>query len=66
MTVATPEVRTVTDHIELTGTTRAIATVQLVAQIQGYLEQIHFQDGQRVKQGDLLFTLQQNTYQAQL
>ena len=33
---------------------------------RGYLDQIHFQDGQKVKKGDLLFTLQQNTYQAQL
>ena len=66
VTVAAPEVRTVTDYIELTGTTAAIATVQLVARVQGFLDQVHFQDGQRVKQGDLLFTLQQNTYQAQL
>ena len=66
VTVAKPEVRTVTDFIELTGTTQAIATVQLVARVQGFLEQVHFQDGQNVKQGDLLFTIQQNTYQAQL
>ena len=66
VTVAAPEVRTVTDYIELTGTTQAIATVQLVARVQGFLEQVHFQDGQNVKQGDLLFTIQQNTYQAQL
>ena len=56
VTVAAPEVRTVTDYIELTGTTAAIATVQLVARVQGFLDQVHFQDGQRVKQGDLLFT----------
>ena len=66
VTVAKPEVRTVTDFIELTGTTQAIATVQLVARVQGFLEQVHFQDGQSVKKGDLLFTIQQNTYQAQL
>ena len=66
VTVATPEVRTVTDFIELTGTTQAIATVELGARGQGFLEQVHFQDGQNVKKGDLLFTIQQNTYQAQL
>jgi RND family efflux transporter MFP subunit len=65
VTVAAPEVRTVTDYIELTGTTQAIATVDLVARVQGFLEQVHFQDGQLVKKGDLLFTIQQNTYQAQ-
>lgn len=66
VTVAAPEVRTVTDYIELTGTTQAIATVDLVARVQGFLEQVHFQDGAQVKKGDLLFTIQQNTYQAQL
>lgn len=66
VTVARPEVRTVTDYVELTGTTAATNTVQLVARVEGYLDQVHFQDGQRVKQGDLLFTIQQNTYQAQL
>ena len=66
VTVARPVVQTVTDYIDLTGTTSAVATVQLVARVEGFLEQIHFQDGQRVKQGDLLFTIQQDTYQAQL
>lgn len=66
VTVAPPEVRTVTDYVELTGTLAAISTVQLVARVEGYLEQVHFADGQRVKQGDLLFTIQQDQYQAQL
>ena len=66
VTVAPPTVEAVTDYIELTGTTAAVNTVQLVARVEGFLDQVHFQDGQRVKQGDLLFTIQQNTYQAQL
>lgn len=66
VTVAPPEVRSVTDYVELTGTLAAISTVQLVARVEGYLEQVHFADGQRVKQGDLLFTIQQDQYQAQL
>jgi membrane fusion protein, multidrug efflux system len=66
VTVAHPEVRTVTDYVQLTGTTAAINTVQLVARVEGYLEQIHFEDGQRVKQGDLLFTIEQDQYQAKL
>ena len=32
----------------------------------GYLEQIHFEDGALVKKGDLLFTIQQDQYKAQL
>jgi RND family efflux transporter MFP subunit len=55
--------RTVTDYLELTGNTQAIQTVQLVARVSGYLEKLFFQDGQKVKKGDLLFLIQQNTYQ---
>ena len=66
VSVAPPVVQTVTDYVELTGTTSAVATVQLVARVAGYLQQIHFEDGARVKQGDLLFTIQQDQYQAEL
>ncbi len=66
VTVAKPEVRTVTENLEFTGNTVAFATVKLVARVQGYLEKVHFADGARVKKGDLLFTIQQDQYQAQL
>jgi RND family efflux transporter MFP subunit len=56
----------VTDYVQLTGTTAAINTVKLVARVEGYLEQIHFEDGQHVRQGDLLFTIEQDQYQAKL
>jgi len=40
--------------------------VQLVARVEGYLEAYHFKDGARVRRGDLLFTIQQDQYKAQL
>ena len=49
VTVAQPVYRTVTDYLELTGNTQAIYTVQLVARVAGYLEQVLFRDGQIVK-----------------
>lgn len=64
--VALPLQRKVTEYIELTGNAASILTVNLIARVQGYLEQIHFQDGQIVKKGDLLFTIQQDQYKAQL
>ena len=64
VTVAKPEVRTVPEYLEFTGNTAAIETVKLVARVEGYLEKLHFQDGQRVKKGDLLFTIQQTQYDA--
>jgi RND family efflux transporter MFP subunit len=63
VTVAQPVRRTVTDYLELTGNTQAFMTVQLVARVSGYLEKVFFQDGQIVKKGQLLFLIQQNTYQ---
>ncbi|HYA91695.1 MAG TPA: efflux RND transporter periplasmic adaptor subunit [Thermodesulfobacteriota bacterium] len=66
VTVAQPVQRTVTDYLELTGNTRAIKTVQLVARVAGYLDKVFFQDGQFVKEGQLLFLIQQNTYQDNL
>ena len=63
VTVVQPVQRTVTDYLELTGNTQAIRTVQLVARVSGYLEKVLFQDGQIVKKGQLLFLIQQNTYQ---
>ena len=62
--VAKPTSETVTDNLEFTGNTAAFETVKLVARVEGYLEKIHFQDGQRVKKGDLLFTIQQDQYKA--
>jgi len=56
----------VTDSLDLTGNTQAIYTVQLVARVVGYLEKVLFQDGQRVKKGQPLFVIQQNTYEDNL
>ena len=66
VTVAQPVQRTVTDYLELTGNTQAIKTVQLVARVAGYLDKVLFQDGQLVKKDQLLFLIQQNTYQDNL
>ena len=66
MTVAQPVQQAVTDYLDLTGNTQAIYTVQLVARVAGYLEKVLFQDGQRVKKGQPLFVIQQNTYEDNL
>ena len=66
VTVAHPLERSVTDYLELTGSTQAVMTVQLRARVSGYLEKVFFQDGQFVSEGQLLFLIQQNTYQDSL
>jgi RND family efflux transporter MFP subunit len=66
VTVSKPALQSVTDYVEFTGNTQAIKTVQLVARVQGYLEKVLFQDGDRVKEGQLLFLIEQDAYEAQL
>jgi RND family efflux transporter MFP subunit len=56
----------VTDDLVFTGNTAPIDAVTLVARVEGYLEKIHFTDGAKVRKGDLLFTIQQDQYKAQL
>ena len=63
VTVAKPVKRTVVDYDEYVGRFVAINSVEVRAHVSGYLEQIHFQDGQMVKQGDLLFTIDKRPFQ---
>ena len=64
--VVLPRLQSVTNYVEITGNAAAVNDVKLVARVEGYLEQIHYQDGQSVKKGDLLFTIQQDQYKYQL
>jgi RND family efflux transporter MFP subunit len=62
VTVSHPEKRTVTDRQEYVGRFIAIDAVEVRARVSGYLEKVHFQDGQIVKQGDLLFTIDRRPF----
>lgn len=53
-------------YVEATGNTAALANVDLEARVQGFLEKISYKDGHLVSQGDLLFEIQRDTYEAQL
>ena len=64
--VTLPRVEQVSEAFEVEGNAAAVNRVNLVARVPGYLEQIHFQDGAVVRRGDLLFTVQQSQYRAQL
>ncbi|WP_454918155.1 efflux RND transporter periplasmic adaptor subunit [Xanthobacter sediminis] len=66
VTVANPTTRTITDTDEYVGRFVAIDEVNVRARVSGYLDSIHFTDGQMVKQGDLLFTIDQRPFQIAL
>jgi len=66
VTVAKPVQRSIVDYDEYVGRFIAVDAVEVRARVSGYLDQIHFQDGQIVKQGDLLFTVDKRPFQTSL
>src|SRR5262245_6264912 len=66
VSIAKPRVEAVIDYFEFTGNTVASNTVKLVARVEGYLEENHFKDGAPVKKDDLLVSIQDDQYKAQL
>jgi RND family efflux transporter MFP subunit len=63
VTVATPVKRTITDTDEYVGRFVAVDSVEVRARVSGYLEKVEFKDGQLVKQGDLLFSIDKRPFQ---
>jgi multidrug efflux system membrane fusion protein len=66
VTVAKPEKRNVTDFDEYVGRFVAVDFVEIRARVSGYLEKIEFKDGQIVKQGDPLFTIDRRPFETTL
>jgi multidrug efflux system membrane fusion protein len=60
--VANPVQREVTSFLAYTGVIEASETVELRARVQGFLESVNFQPGQRVKKGDVLFVIDKRQY----
>lgn len=61
--VSTPLAKRVTNWDEFTGRFEASEQVEVRARVSGFLDALHFRDGQLVKKGDLLFTIDQRPYQ---
>jgi RND family efflux transporter MFP subunit len=66
VTVAKPVKRTIVDQDEYVGRFVAIDTVEVRSRLSGYLASVHFTDGQLVKKGDLLFTVDRRPFQIAL
>ncbi len=66
VTVARPVVREVVDNDEFIGRFQAVDEVSIRSRVGGYLQEIHFSDGALVKQGDLLFVIDQRPFQTAL
>lgn len=66
VTVATPAEQEITSYFDATGNTAAVNSVDLVARIQGFVQEISYTDGDFVKKGTLLFTIEPEPYRLKL
>ena len=62
VTVARPLQKTITEWDEYTGRFSAVESVEVRARVSGFIDSVHFKDGQIVKQGDLLFVIDPRPY----
>jgi len=63
VTIATPIKRQVIDYDEYVGRFAAVGSVEVRARVSGYLDAVHFKDGNRVEEGDLLFTIDRRSFE---
>jgi multidrug efflux system membrane fusion protein len=66
VTVARVEVQTVPVEIVAIGAVEAYSTVDIRTMVSGELKKVHFTEGQDVKGGDLLFTVDPRPFQTAL
>jgi RND family efflux transporter MFP subunit len=66
VTVAKPVTRQIADPDEYVGRFVAVESVEVRARVSGYLDAIHFHDGQIVRKGDLLFTVDRRPFETAL
>ena len=66
VTVASPIVKEITEIDQYTGRFSAVSFVDVRARVSGYLAKVNFNDGDLVKEGDVLFVIDQRPYKAAL
>lgn len=65
MTIAQPVVKQIVEWDAYMGRLEAIDFVEIRARVSGYLQSIHFDEGQIVKEGDLLFVIDRRPFIAE-
>lgn len=64
VTVADVRQEEIIDYLELVGRLEANERVTIQSRVSGFLLKTHFEDGQRVRKGDKLFSIEPDQYQA--
>ncbi len=62
VTVAAPVEQNVTRYFDATGNAASVNSVDLVARVQGFVQAISYKDGDFVKKGTSLFTIEPEPY----
>ena len=62
VTVAHPLQKVITEWDEFTGRFTAVESVEVRARVSGFIDSVHFKEGQIVTQGDLLFIIDPRPY----
>ncbi len=65
VTVSQPIAKDVVEWDEYTGRLEAMQTVEIRARVSGYISQVNFKDGAKVKKGDLLYVIDPRPYVAE-
>jgi multidrug efflux system membrane fusion protein len=63
VSVSAPVAKRVTQWDEYSGRFEAVATVEIRARVSGFIDKLHFKDGQEVTAGDPLFTIDKRPYE---
>lgn len=66
VTVGTAVRKTVPIQLDAVGTVQAISTVAVRSRVQGELIRVHFKEGEEVRRGERLFTIDPRPLQAEL
>jgi len=66
ITVGTVSQKTVPIELRVVGNVQAYSTVTMKSKVGGELTRVHFTEGQHVRKGDLLFTIDPRPYEAAL
>jgi multidrug efflux system membrane fusion protein len=62
VTVGHPLQKTITEWDEYTGRFTAVESVEVRARVSGFIDSVHFKEGQIVKRGDALFVIDPRPY----
>jgi membrane fusion protein, multidrug efflux system len=63
VTISPPVAKRVTQWDEFSGRFEAVASVEVRARVSGFIDKLHFRDGQLVNVGDLLFTIDKRPFE---